>query len=84
MVGTSDKTAVRLSVVTASARTWPLLRNPMTPDVVANIIWSEPAMTSWSAWSATPMSAKDGAWQRLRTQERQAGRRRLGHEDLYL
>lgn len=49
MVGTSGRLGVRLSVVTASARTWPFLRNPITPDVVANIIWSCPAMTSSSA-----------------------------------
>ena len=31
MVGTSGRTAVRLSVVTASARTWPLPEKPDDP-----------------------------------------------------
>jgi tripartite-type tricarboxylate transporter receptor subunit TctC len=51
-VGISGRTAVRLSVVTASGRSCPFLMKPITDAAVANIIWSCPAMTSWSAGAA--------------------------------
>ncbi len=52
MVGTSGRTAVRLSVVTASAFTCPALMWPITEAAVANIIWSRPATTSCNAGAA--------------------------------